>query len=405
MNYIKVGSREHILVIIAMLLGSIVSFAIMYSPQPLISVFSKDYGISPSTASFSISLATIALGFGLLFVSMLSNRWGRKQIMAISLVSTSILAIISAFINDFNLFLVIRFLEGISIAGFPSTAIAYLNEEFDPYQIGSVIGAYVAGTAIGGFFGRVVVGILTDLSSWHFALLILGILNLLFSLWFWIYLPASKHFRKTGISFKHWSLNVNGCFRDKNLICIYAIGFLLMGGYITLLNYIGYPLTQAPYNLSQTIFGFLFAVNLIGIWSSLLFGKLTDKHSRKNVICFAIAILCAGALLTLHHSLIVKVIGVTVLAFGFFAGHAVASGWIGFIAVKKRKAQAASFYLLFYYLGSSVLGWSGGFFLKDFGWIGVVGYISVISLIAIIIALFTNNENLSKLPKIEFVHH
>lgn len=386
MKHIKVGSREHRLIMISMLVGSIISFAIMYSPQPLISLFSKEYNVSPSTASFSISLTTLSLGVALLFVSMLSKAWGRKKTMSASLVLTSVLAIASSFTHNFNVFLFIRFLEGISIAGFPSVAIVYLNEEFHHSHIGQVVGAYVAGTAIGGFTGRVIIGALTDLFSWHIAIFTLAIISLLGSLWFWINLPESKNFNTRASSVKGWSLNVIGCFRDKNLISIYCIGFLVMGVYIALLNYIGYPLTKPPYNLSQTVFGFIFIVNLVGTVSAFWFGKLADKYPRSKVICLAVTILIIGAILTLQHLLFVKILGVMMVAFGFFAAHAVASGWIGMLAPKKYKAQASSFYLLFYYLGSCLIGWSGGFFLNGFGWIGVIGYICFLAGIIFIIA-------------------
>jgi MFS transporter, YNFM family, putative membrane transport protein len=35
-------------------------------------------------------------------------------------------------------------------------------------------------------------------------------------------------------------------------------------------------------------------------------------------------------------------------------------------------------YLLFYYIGSSIIGWSGGFFWSYFGWDGVIGMICVL---------------------------
>lgn len=37
MSHIEIGSKEHKYTIISMLIGSIVTFATMYSPQPLIS--------------------------------------------------------------------------------------------------------------------------------------------------------------------------------------------------------------------------------------------------------------------------------------------------------------------------------------------------------------------------------
>lgn len=386
MEYIQVKSREHRLVMACMLIGSIISFAIMYSPQPLISLFSKEYNVSPSTASFSISLTTLSLGIALLFVPMLSRAWGRKKTMCTSLILTSVLAIISSLFHHFGYFLFVRFLEGISIAGFPSVAIVYLNEEFHPKDIGKVVGAYVAGTAIGGFTGRVVIGTLTDLFSWQIAIMALSALSLAGSIWFWHNLPESKNFSTGSSSLKLWSLNILGCFRDNNLIILYTIGFLAMGTYIAVLNYIGYPLTKPPYNMSQTFFGCMFAVNLVGTISAFWFGKLADRFPRAKVLCLATSIFILGALCTLHELLFMKILGITLVAFGFFAAHAVASGWIGILAPNKYKAQASSFYLLFYYLGSCLVGWSGGFFLKAFDWIGVVGYVVALACINYVIA-------------------
>ncbi|CAH0130631.1 Inner membrane transport protein YnfM [Peribacillus sp. Bi96] len=390
-QYIESGSREYRLALIGLLLGSIVSFSILYSPQPLISLFSEKYHVSPSTASFAVSLPTVSLAISLLFISTLSNAYGRKTIMSLSLILTSILAIASSFTHYFHVFLAIRFLEGVTISGFPSIAMAYLNEEFSPKSIGRVIGVYVAGNAVGGFVGRIVIGTLTDLFSWQIALMVLGMASLLCSLWFFGFLPESKNFRMISISFNHWAWNMKEGLRSKNLLCVYGIGFLFMGVYVTLLNYLGYPLTKAPYNLSQTVFSFVFVVNLIGIWSSVWFGKLADRYSCRQVISWSVTILLFGALLTLHDELLVKITGITVFTFGFFAGHTAASGWVGYLATEKQKAQASSFYLLFYYTGSGFVSWYGGFFLHHFGWGGIIGFISVLLIIAVLVSFQMTN--------------
>ena len=69
-------------------------------------------------------------------------------------------------------------------------------------------------------------------------------------------------------------------------------------------------------------------------------------------------------------SLPVLIAGIVVFTFGFFAAHAVASGWVGQMS-RGYKALAASLYLLVYYVGSSVLGSLGGRFWTDAGWPGV----------------------------------
>jgi MFS transporter, YNFM family, putative membrane transport protein len=373
MDYIEIGSRQYRKALVCMLVGSLVTFATLYCPQPLLSVFSEQYHVSPATASFTISFATGALAVSMLFVPILTNAWGRKRVMSISLFLTSLLAILSAFCHNFQLLLTLRLLEGISLAGFPATAMAYLGEEFSPRSIGRIMGVYVAGTGVGGFVGRVVIGTLTDFYSWQLALLSLGIFSLLCSIWFWLNLPESRNFRRVTISFAHWAESLKAGLSHKNLLYLYGIGFLAMGAYVVVLNYIGYPLRRAPYHLSQTLLGLLFVVNLVGLWSSVLFGKLADRFPRVRVISWAMALFISGAFLTLHWLLWVKIVGLTVLVFGFFASHAVASGWIGVVAPREIKAQASSLYLLFYYTGSSLIGWSGGFFWARFGWSGVIG--------------------------------
>jgi YNFM family putative membrane transporter len=84
---------------------------------------------------------------------------------------------------------------------------------------------------------------------------------------------------------------------------------------------------------------------------------------------------------------ILKILGVTLVAFGFFAGHSVASGWTGFIASKNQKGQASSYYLLFYYLGSSLLGWAGGIFLRPFGWNGIAFYVCILLIAAFLVSV------------------
>ncbi|MFD1775002.1 MFS transporter [Paenibacillus rhizophilus] len=386
MNVIEIGSSDHRRASASMLMGSIVVFAVLYSPQPLISLFSREYHISPAMAGASISLATIGLGIGLILISALSSSLERKKLMSLSLLLTSILAVASAFCHQFSLFLVIRFLEGISISGFPSIAMAYINEEFHRKDIGRVMGSYIAGTAIGGFTGRIVIGALTDLFDWQTAMMILGMINLLLSLYFWRYLPASRNFHPHRRSFKQWQAGMIGNLLNKRLLLLFITGFLLMGVYIMILDYIGYPLTSKPYFLSQTVFGFLFVVNLVGTWSSIWFGKLADHHPRPQVIAIAIALFAAGAMLTLIPVLAIKILGVALVAFGFFAGHSIASGWVGLVADSRHKAQAASLYLLFYYGGSSLVGWSGGLFLRHAGWSGLIYYAFVLLAAAAVVS-------------------
>lgn len=113
------------------------------------------------------------------------------------------------------------------MAGFPSIAMTYLNEEFSPAEIGKIMGIYVGGTAIEGFAGRIIVGVLTDLFSWNTALLVLGLASLLCSFWLWFYLPESTRFHRTRISFADELMSLKASLVHKMLLRLYIFIVLL----------------------------------------------------------------------------------------------------------------------------------------------------------------------------------
>ncbi|MFT4191844.1 MAG: MFS transporter, partial [Comamonas sp.] len=100
-------------------------------------------------------------------------------------------------------------------------------------------------------------------------------------------------------------------------------------------------------------------------------GRLSRRFGRGRVLRALLALMAASLLLTLSDALAVVVLGVAGLTVGFFAGHAVASSWVGARARHDAKATASALYLGTYYLGSSLLG-SGSGLLWNWGqWTGI----------------------------------
>ena len=143
---------------------------------------------------------------------------------------------------------------------------------------------------------------------------------------------------------------------------------------------------SAPYNLSQTAVGCIFFVYLVGTFSSTYMGRLADHIGSSRVLCLSIGIMLSGCLITINGNLYVKILGVAILTFGFFGSHSVASSWVGKCG-GVDKAQASSLYLLFYYVGASVIGYMGGKFLSWYAWDGVVFLISISLSVALLLAV------------------
>ncbi|MGN7355933.1 MFS transporter [Paenibacillus sp. SAF-054] len=386
MSYIQHGTSAFRNTSLALFAGGFNTFAILYYTQPLMPEFSKEFGISPVTASLSLSLTTLVLAFSMIIAGSLSESWGRKPIMAVAMITASVLTLITALVPNFHTLLVFRMILGIVLAGLPAIAMAYLGEEIAPASLGAVMGLYISGNSIGGMGGRVITGALTDLWNWRIAIAAIGLLGLVFSFIFILLLPPSRHFEARPLRFKSLLASLGNQFKDPGLLILYALGFLLMGSFVTLYNYIGYQLIAPPYSLSQALVGFIFIVYIAGTFSSTWMGKMADNHGRPLMLRIGLLIFLSGALLTLSPLLAVKITGIVIFTFGFFGSHSIASSWIG-IRAKHEKAQASSLYLFFYYAGSSAGGTLGGTFWSSYGWQGVVSLIAGFLIAALILSM------------------
>ncbi|MFJ7696845.1 MFS transporter [Lysinibacillus fusiformis] len=381
MEYIQKGTKSFYKANWALFLAGFITFANLYSTQPLLPTFTEVFKVSPVVASLSLSVTTFALALSLVIVGSLSEAWGRKSLMTISIFAASIFTLALAFSPNFESIIVLRVLQGIVFAGLPAIAMAYLGEEMEPASLGVAMGLYISGNSVGGLSGRIIIGTLTDHYNWHIGMFILGGISLLVSMLFVWMLPGSKYFSPRPLQIRALSKTLFQHLKDPSMLCLYGISFVLMGSFVTLYNYIGFKLMAPPYNLSATIVGWIFVIYLVGTFSSAWFGSLADRYGRQRMLLLAIAIMLAGAIVTLHSFLSLKIIGITVFTFGFFAAHSIASGWVSKRA-SHDKAQASSLYLFFYYFGSSVGGTVGGLFWMKYGWVGVIALIAVFLMIA-----------------------
>ncbi|MCE0826937.1 MFS transporter [Buttiauxella sp. A2-C2_NF] len=382
--YIKRGSPQFMRVTLALFSAGLATFALLYCVQPILPVLSHEFGVSPASSSISLSVSTAMLAVGLLFTGPLSDAIGRKPVMVTALLLASSCTLLSTMMTSWHGILVMRALIGLSLSGVAAVGMTYLSEEIHPSVVAFSMGLYISGNSIGGMSGRLLSGVLTDLFNWRIAVAAIGCFALASALMFWKILPESRHFRPSSLRPKTLFINFRLHWRDKGLPLLFTQGFLLMGAFVTLFNYIGYRLMQGPWYLSQAVVGLLSVAYLTGTWSSPKAGAMTAKFGRGPVMIFSTAVMLLGLVLTVFSPLAIIFIGMLLFSAGFFAAHSVASGWIGPRA-KRAKGQASSLYLFSYYLGSSIAGTLGGIFWHAFGWGGVASFIGSLLVIALLV--------------------
>jgi len=173
---------------------------------------------------------------------------------------------------------------------------------------------------------------------------------------------------------------------DPGLRWLFAEGFVLMGAFVSTYNYVGFRLSRAPFEFSQTTIGFLFTLYLLGAVSSTAMGSLAGRFGRRNVLWIATALPPIGVLVTLPDSVPFIVAGVALITLGFFGGHSIASSWVG-LRAESGRTEASALYLFFYYAGSSLVGTFVGAIYGAYAWPGVAAFLFVLTSVGFLIAL------------------
>ena len=385
-TYLHRGTPAYRRANLALFIAGFVTFSTLYDFQPLLPFLTREFGVTPAMASLALSVATFALAWTLPVSGTLSDALGRRVLMGTAVILTSLLALGTFFTSSLPALIAVRLVQGVVLAGVPAVAMAYLSEEVAPGAIGAAMGLYIAGNAMGGMFGRFITSGLADFLPWRTVIGLIGIAATVMSLVFLALIPPSRHFHRRPFRLGPLTASLLGHLRNPGLLCLFAVAFACMGGFVTLYNYVIFRLLAPPYSLSASQVAWIFLSYLFGACGSSLIGGLADTFGRSRTLIAALAVMSGGALLTLFSALPAILVGVVIFTVGFFSAHSVASAWVG-VRAGSARAQASSLYLFSYYMGSSISGTGGGYFWSRWGWDGVVALILGSIAVAMLAAL------------------
>ena len=365
------GSGAYQRLIVGLFFAGIATFAQLYSPQAVLPQLSTDLAIPPATAALTVSAGTLGLAAAVIPWSMVADRIGRVQAMAIGVIAATVMGLLTPLSAGMEMLLVLRLLEGVALGAVPAVALAYLSEEVSARSAAAAAGSYIAGTTVGGLLGRVLSGIAGEQFGWRVGIwVVAGVCGLAAALFLWL-TPRAQGF-------------VPGRFRDSagpgmltrlltplrspSQLVLYVQGFLLMGAFVAVYNYLGFHLAAPPFGLPTWVVTLLFLAYLAGTASSPSAGRLASRFGRYPVLLCSIAVMAIGAAIMLAPLAALVVFGLLIFTAGFFAAHAVASGWAPVESGPVSRAQASSLYYFGYYAGSSLFGWALGIVFGEAAW-------------------------------------
>lgn len=369
---------------LAMFAGGFATFSMLYSVQALMPLFAQTFHLSAAVASMTLSASSLTLALCMIPAGILSDRIGRKPLMLFSLVGSSFLTLLGSVSPGLETLILSRALLGVTLAGLPAVAMAYLSEELEPVALARALGLYIAGNALGGMCGRFASAWMAEHAGWRMALVMLAVVGLACSVMLWRWLPASRRFVAQPLVVGRLLGDGRRMLGDAVLPWLFVLSFLLMGCFVSLYNYLGFRLMAGPFNLSAGQIGWVFMLYVIGMFSSVGSGRSIGRFGRPTVVVAMLSLMLLGLLLTVPDVLWLVLVGMALLTFGFFCAHAALSGWVGLRAAQGR-ALASGIYLFAYYMGSSLLGTVSGLAWGQGAWLAVAGFLAVLLGLALLI--------------------
>jgi MFS family permease len=180
---------------------------------------------------------------------------------------------------------------------------------------------------------------------------------------------------------------VQGLFRNRRLVATFAVGFNVLFALVGVFTWITFHLSAAPFSLSTSALSSLFFVYLIGLVVAPFAGYVITRTGLRAGIGGAIACSMGGVLLTVVPSLLVVILGLTLLSTGVFIAQTASQSHLRTASPPEARVTAAGLYLTCYYLGGTAAGVVPGLFWAIGKWPACVAFIVAMQAVALAIAL------------------
>jgi predicted MFS family arabinose efflux permease len=358
---------------LAVAFAGLTSFINLYATQPLLPQFARDFGASEGAVSMTVSAITFAVALMAPFVGVVADVLGRKRIIAGAmalLVAPTVLCALSHSLPELVFW---RFVQGLLLPPIFAVTVAYIGDEFPGEEVAGVTGVYVAASAVGGFLGRLLSGLVADHWGWRSAFYLLTAVTAVSALFVAAALPRERRFvRAEGLA--HSARLMLGHFLNPPIVATFAVGFAVLFSFVATFTYVNFYLGAPPFELSSSALGAIFMIYLVAVVVTPRTARWIRVIGRRRLVMAAVGIACLGLLLTLVPWLPAIILGLGLAATGGFISQTSATGLLAQRTTAAR-SSAVGLYVSFYYVGGGVGAQVPALFWARAGWPGCVALV------------------------------
>lgn len=342
----------------AVCICGVFAFLNLYATQPLLPLFSRIFHATETMAGLTVSASTFGVALAAPLMGTIAERLSRKRVIVVSTVALAVPTLVASTSPSLHALIVWRFIQGLALPGIFATIITYVGEEWRRDSIALVMSLYVSSTAMGGFLGRFITGMVADALNWRWSFVVLGALTLLGAAMIARWLPPESPRAPAAHEGQAHGLRVAlSHFRNTRLLATFTVGFGMLFTLVGTFTYVTFYLAGPPFRLSTFGLSNIFAIYLVGLAVTPAGGYLVTHIGMRRGILLAIAVCMGGEAIALSHALWVVVLpGLGLVCTGVFIAQSTAASYLRIAAPPGGRVSAAGLYLSSYYIGGTVGG-------------------------------------------------
>lgn len=353
----------------------------LFATQAILPSLAKVYDVAPAKIGLAANASTLGMAISGLLMGVVSGALERKRAIALSLFFLSIPTTLLAFAPNLTVFAMLRVTQGLFMAAAFTLTLAHLAERCE-VRTANALAAYVTGVVASNLIGRLTAAYVASLIGAEQSFLFFALLNLAGAALVTITLDRNvpERMARMGRFWAPWLEQL----ADPALRRTFAIGFLILFGFIGVFTYVGFVLMRPPHALSMTALGLVFLVFLPSMITTPLAGSIARSTGPGPACSISLVVALVGLVLLLVPNLFTVIAGMTLVGIGTFFAQAVATGHVGRIA-KGHKAAASGLYLSSYYCGGLAGAAVIGILFDSYGWpVAMAGVFVALGLAAVL---------------------
>ena len=262
--------------VIALSTASAVSVTGLAFISPVILLLKNSYQVSSNEVQLTITIYLMAICVSQIFWGPLSNVIGRRKVLIFGAALFSLGGILAALNLAFEIFILLRFLQGIGAAACLSMPRVMLTESYGPEEASGKMSTLLAFMAVFPILSAAFGGLIGEIYGWQMNFLTLFTFGFIVFSINYIYSPETIRNKSNHLNVRTTFLDFRCLFRQSNFLYFSGVSSIQAAFFFSMAGFMPYQFERL--GASPTEYGFWFSLTSIGY---IIGNILSNRYSMR----------------------------------------------------------------------------------------------------------------------------